>query len=78
MVISIRKLIENAYKEYPTIQRTMWVQKWPGQCVLCVSQIYWTSEVYDVFNKKNLGQMQIYHTFLTVSTLTLIFRLERI
>lgn len=66
MVISIRNLIENAYNEFPTIERTMWVQKWPGQCVLCVSQMFWTAEVHDVFIGQKPGQMQSYHKFLTV------------
>lgn len=66
MVITIRNLIENAYNEYPTIERTMWVQKWPGQCVLSVSQMFWTAEVHDVFIVQKSGQMQNYHKFLTV------------
>ncbi|XP_025190774.1 dynein heavy chain 7, axonemal [Melanaphis sacchari] len=64
MVISIRNLIENAYNEYPTIERTLWVQKWPGQCVVCVSQMFWTAEVHDVFIVQKPGQMQNYHKFL--------------
>lgn len=55
-----------AFHEYPTIDRTLWVQKWPGQSVLCVTQMYWTSEVHSVFDKKTAGQMRKYHTFLTV------------
>lgn len=66
MIISVKKIIENAYDEYPTIKRTMWVQKWPGQCVLCVTQMFWTAEVHDVFNAQENGKMRNYHTFLTV------------
>lgn len=66
MVISIKKSIEDAYYEYPTIERTTWVQKWPGQSVLCVSQMYWTSEVHGVFLEKKPKQMRKYHEFLTV------------
>lgn len=66
MVISIRKLIENAYCEYPTTERTVWVQKWPGQCILCVSQMFWTAEVHDVFATRKSGKMRNYHDFLTV------------
>jgi len=66
MITSIRKCIESAYNEYPTVKRTTWVQKWPGQSILCVSQIFWTSEVHEVFTKKIHGQMRNYHGFLTV------------
>ncbi|VVC44482.1 Dynein heavy chain, domain-2,Dynein heavy chain domain,Dynein heavy chain, P-loop containing D4 domain,P- [Cinara cedri] len=65
MVISIRKLIENAYCEYPTEERKTWVQKWPGQCVLCVSQMFWTAEVHNVFMTKKPQGMRNYHHFLT-------------
>lgn len=67
MVISIRISIENAFYEYPTIKRTSWVQKWPGQSVLCVSQIFWTAEVHDVLSVEKPDQMRKYHSFLTVS-----------
>lgn len=66
MIISIKKIIENAYNEYPTTERTIWVQKWPGQSTLCVSQIFWTAEVHGVFIEKKLGQMRNYHLILTV------------
>lgn len=66
MVISIKKSIENAYYEYPTIERIIWVQKWPGQCVICVSKIFWTAEIHDLFIVKKRGQMRNYHKFLTV------------
>lgn len=66
MIISVRQCIENAYSEYPTLKRTIWVQKWPGQCVLCVTQMYWTAEVHDVFNGQEIGNMRKYHLFLTV------------
>lgn len=63
MVISIKIIIENSFNEYQGINRNLWVQKWPGQSVLCVSQIYWTSEVHNILKT---GHMRNYHTFLTV------------
>jgi len=72
MIISVKHCIENAYNEYPTLKRTKWVQKWPGQCVLCVTQMYWTAEVHDVFNAQEIGKMRKYHLFLTVTLSTYI------
>lgn len=66
MVASIKNSIESAHYEYPTIERTTWVQNWPGQSVLCVSQMFWTAEVHDVFIVQKSGQMRNYHKFLTV------------
>uniref|UniRef100_A0A8C3QD06 Dynein axonemal heavy chain 12 n=1 Tax=Geospiza parvula TaxID=87175 RepID=A0A8C3QD06_GEOPR len=43
MLKTVRDVI--AYLE---TERKRWVLEWPGQVVLCVSQMYWTSEVHEV------------------------------
>jgi len=37
-------------KAYLHEPRDQWVQNWPGQVVLCVSQIYWTAHVHAAFD----------------------------
>ena len=45
MLKSVHQVIEKSYVAYPNEYRSEWVANWPGQVVLCVSQIYWTTEV---------------------------------
>ncbi|KAI8904079.1 dynein heavy chain and region D6 of dynein motor-domain-containing protein [Gorgonomyces haynaldii] len=48
MQSSVHQQIVNAHKAYAETSRSKWVLEWPGQVVICVSQIYWTKEVTDV------------------------------
>nr|CAH8846959.1 unnamed protein product [Trichobilharzia regenti] len=47
MVMSVRDVIAAAREAYGDERRDLWVCHWPGQVVLCVSQIYWTLEVHE-------------------------------
>ncbi|ORX42989.1 hypothetical protein BCR36DRAFT_361700 [Piromyces finnis] len=39
---SVHFSIKEAYKAYAETKRKEWVLNWPGQVVLCISQVYWT------------------------------------
>lgn len=43
---SVKDSIRKARLVYPTVQLKDWVIHWPGQTVLCVSQLFWTSKVH--------------------------------
>ncbi len=42
---SLRTLTVASNAEYTKISRADWILNWPAQVVLCVSAVYWTSEV---------------------------------
>ncbi|XP_015226728.1 PREDICTED: dynein heavy chain 7, axonemal [Cyprinodon variegatus] len=47
MAVSLKKVIKDAIKAYPDEERRNWVRAWPGQTVLCVSQVYWTKDIHE-------------------------------
>ncbi|NXU72284.1 DYH7 protein, partial [Oreotrochilus melanogaster] len=48
MLKSIRDVIARSRMAYLETERKKWVLEWPGQVVLCVSQMFWTSEVHEI------------------------------
>ncbi|CAF0823905.1 unnamed protein product [Adineta steineri] len=60
MLKSVRQVIEQSYVAYPNEYRSEWVTNWPGQVVLCVSQIYWTTEVQEALINGVKGLAEYY------------------
>ncbi|CAD6235446.1 GSCOCG00007903001-RA-CDS, partial [Cotesia congregata] len=49
MITSLRDIAQDSIIAYFTAARDEWILSWPGQIVLCSSQIHWTSEVIESF-----------------------------
>uniref|UniRef100_A0A7N6C1K8 Dynein axonemal heavy chain 12 n=1 Tax=Anabas testudineus TaxID=64144 RepID=A0A7N6C1K8_ANATE len=46
MLRSVRDVVARS-RAYAETVRSQWVKEWPGQVVLCTSQIFWTLEVHE-------------------------------
>lgn len=54
MRMSIRDVIMKSIKSYATSKRSKWIKEWPGQVVLCVSQLFWTKETEDAIKSHQI------------------------
>jgi len=57
-------------KAYMHELREKWVQSWPGQVVLCVSQIYWTSHVHAALDVSGPSLHQFWNSLQVCRCLT--------
>ncbi|XP_027740579.1 dynein heavy chain 12, axonemal isoform X2 [Empidonax traillii] len=62
MLKTIRDVIDKSRMAYLETERKRWVLEWPGQVVLCVSQMYWTSGVHEVLRSGSEGLKGYYDT----------------
>ncbi|XP_048346084.1 dynein axonemal heavy chain 12 isoform X2 [Sphaerodactylus townsendi] len=62
MLSSIHDVIARSRLAYPERERKDWVREWPGQVVLCVSQMFWTSEVHEAIASGPEGLKNYYST----------------
>ncbi|KAK7884177.1 hypothetical protein WMY93_027300 [Mugilogobius chulae] len=56
MLRSVRDVIARSREAYAETNRSQWVREWPGQVVLCTSQIFWTLEVHEAIKAGRLKQ----------------------
>ncbi|XP_059835308.1 dynein axonemal heavy chain 3 [Hypanus sabinus] len=54
MLSSIKHVIKEGIADYVQLPRRKWVLQWPGQVVISVSSIYWTSQVSEAIKNGTL------------------------
>jgi dynein heavy chain len=60
MQSSVHQQISNALKAYSESPREKWVLEWPGQVVICVSQIFWTRELTEAIRSGGTHGLKAY------------------
>ncbi|TRZ01398.1 hypothetical protein DNTS_018422, partial [Danionella cerebrum] len=60
MLKSIRDVISRSRLAYQETKRNQWVCEWPGQVVLCTSQMFWTLEVHEAIATSSDGLKTYY------------------
>ncbi|MGH0136030.1 UNVERIFIED_CONTAM: hypothetical protein FKN15_058794 [Acipenser sinensis] len=60
MLRSVRDVVARSRLAYRETARKDWVREWPGQVVLCTSQMYWTSEVHEAIQSGPQGLKEYY------------------
>ena len=62
---TVKDVVQRGIEDYPTKDRITWVQDWPGQVVLCVSQLFWTREFEECILESGGGGLNDYTNQLT-------------
>ncbi|KAI8825240.1 dynein heavy chain and region D6 of dynein motor-domain-containing protein [Fimicolochytrium jonesii] len=65
MQASVHQQVSNALKAYQETPRSKWVLEWPGQVVICVSQIFWTKEVTEAIREGGVAGLKAYKELCT-------------
>ncbi|XP_055788183.1 dynein axonemal heavy chain 12 isoform X2 [Salvelinus fontinalis] len=60
MLRSVRDVVARSRVAYGETPRSQWVREWPGQVVLCTSQIFWTLEVHEAIGGGAQGLKKYY------------------
>ncbi|KAG7196964.1 hypothetical protein KM043_000229 [Ampulex compressa] len=57
---SVRAQVMRAKDAFPRESRTKWALEWPGQAVLCISKLYWTSDAAVSLSSSDSDSLQSY------------------
>ncbi|KAJ3206419.1 Dynein heavy chain 7, axonemal [Entophlyctis luteolus] len=65
MQSSVHQQVQLGLKAYSETAREKWILEWPGQVVICVSQIFWTKEVTDAIRTGGVHGLKAYKELCT-------------
>nr|XP_057908676.1 dynein axonemal heavy chain 12-like isoform X2 [Doryrhamphus excisus] len=60
MIRSVRDVVDRSRSAYAETSRNQWVKEWPGQVVICTSQMFWTLEVHEAIRGGAQGVKNYY------------------
>ncbi|XP_054630913.1 dynein axonemal heavy chain 7-like [Dunckerocampus dactyliophorus] len=60
MIRSVRDVVDRSRTAYAETPRNQWVKEWPGQVVICTSQMFWTLEVHEAIRGGAQGVKNYY------------------
>ena len=72
MRTTLKEIMSDSIKDYYKSKRTDWVQKWPGQIVLAVDQLDWTTGVEEVFKQNAPNGLKNYNDTLKSNMLDIV------
>ena len=67
MMISVRNTIRKCIENYRTVTREDWLNSWPGQIFICVSQYYWTQYIHNcLYSDEEKTKRDYYETLMVI------------
>ena len=61
---SLKSICKDSLAAYHKVERTTWVRQWPGQIILAVNSVHWTTEVEQAIKEFGKDGLEIYKTQL--------------
>lgn len=58
MIKSLTLLMKDSLTDYVNSGREAWVKKWPGQIILAVDQVHWTTGVENAIKEYSQGGLE--------------------
>ena len=75
MKLSVRESLHQAILDYPSSERTTWVTKHAGQCVINGGQIHWTALVEDAIQHGQLRSLMAAQTSQLLDLVRVLYNL---